>query len=72
MKLIYIYIYYNFIKNKIFVKRNAIFKGITYYSTYIDKTFNQVNPKINNNLCSYITGLIEGDGNIYIFDNINK
>tara|TARA_R110002051_G_scaffold325864_1_gene432446 strand:- start:23343 stop:23849 length:507 start_codon:yes stop_codon:yes gene_type:complete len=69
---IYIYIYYNFIKNKIFVKRNAIFKGITYYSTYIDKTFNQVNPKINNNLCSYITGLIEGDGNIYIFDNINK
>lgn len=69
---IYIYICYSFIFNKIFVKRNAIFKGITYYSTYIDKTFNQVNPKINDNLCSYITGLIEGDGNIYIFNNINK
>lgn len=76
----YLYIYYhqiygggyNFIKNKISVNENAIFKGISFYSTCIDKTSNQVNPKINDNLCSYITGLIEGNGNIFIFDDLNK
>lgn len=74
-RYLYIYhhlIYYYFIINKIFVNIKIIFKGISYYSTYFDNTFNQVNPKINDNLCSYITGLIEGNGNIYISNNINK
>lgn len=42
------------------------------YKKYLHINSHNSSLFINSNLCCYLTGLIEGDGNIYVFDNINK
>lgn len=57
----------------IYVNSINFIKSYSLSSNKININNNNIDNKINSNLCSYLTGLIEGDGNIYINNNnINK